>query len=79
MPDPDVTLDLDPVTSAVLFAVARLGYVVSIRQDGELSVAAANVGRMPATVAQRIGRFLPEEHRRRPAAARPRRANRGSS
>ena len=27
------------MTSAVLFAVARLGYVVNIRQDGELYVA----------------------------------------
>ena len=39
MPDAADTLDLDPVTSAVLFAVARLGYVVNIRQDGGLYVA----------------------------------------
>ena len=38
MPDPTNALDLDPVTSAVLFAVARLGYVVNIRQDGDLYV-----------------------------------------
>ena len=41
MPDPADALDLDPVTSAVLFAVARLGYVVNIRQDGGLYVATA--------------------------------------
>ncbi len=67
MPDPADALDLDPVTSAVLFAVARLGYVVNIRQDGGLFVATAYrdsetfIARVPdpytaaVELAQRVG------------------------
>ncbi len=40
-PGPADTLDLDPVTGTVPCAVAHLDFMVNIRQDPELCVAAA--------------------------------------
>ena len=41
MPDHTNAVDPNPVTSAVLFAVARHGHVVNIRQGRDLYVATA--------------------------------------